>query len=409
MPQLFDQLREFLSEVENEKQASVKKQAEANTEPSSQGGPTSHPSKSVDDNTQPATEGKRSQENASDVKKTVPTGGVDSSNDKAPSQEDQQLNVGITSTSTGHDPANEDNYKDKKEDPGTTHPAKMEGGEKYSSMSFVELRKLASEKANNILADVVKLAEMGEKKVDSGLKGDQHKLDVNNNGKIEGSDLAALRKGEEKKEEPKKEEDKMAAAAAGEAAATLTEDQKAEITKQAHEAVSAAIEATINDGLEKAAMVGSYLKAFQKAAEGEASAPEEESPAAEEAIEGGQGGMEVDPGLMAQMAGEEAGMGGAPASPDDAAQELLMALQEQGIDPAELLAMIQGGAPEAAMMPEGAKVASADAKVTADLVNLVKYAQDYRKAGKFKFTEAKTAQQRNLRDQIKMCVRDIIG
>lgn len=422
MPQLFDQLREFLSEVENEKQASVKKQAEANTEPSSQGGPTSHPSKSVDDNTQPATEGKRSQENASDVKKMVPTGGVDSSNDKPPSQEDQQLNVGITSTSTGNDPSNEDNYKDKKEDPGTTHPAKMEGGEKYSSMSFVELRKLAAEKANGILADVVKSAEAVEKKVAADLKGDQHKLDVNNNGKIEASDLAALRKDKDaKKEEPKEEpkeapkmEEAKTAAAAGEAAATLTEEQKAELTKQAHEAVSAALEATINDGLEKAAMVGSYLKAFQKAAEGEgeAAAPEQESaPESEEAVEGGQGGMEVDPGLMAQMAGEEGGMGGAPASPDDAAQELLMALQEQGIDPAELLAMIQGGgaAPEAGMAPMGDKVASADAKVTADLVNLVKYAQQYRKAGKFKFTEAKTAQQRNLRDQIKMCVRDIIG
>ena len=56
MPQLFDQLREFLSEVENEKQASVKKRAEANTEPGSQGGATSHPSKSVDDGTQPASE-----------------------------------------------------------------------------------------------------------------------------------------------------------------------------------------------------------------------------------------------------------------------------------------------------------------------------------------------------------------
>ena len=209
-------------------------------------------------------------------------------------------------------------------------------------------------------------------------------------------------------------EEAKTAAAAGEAAATLTEEQKAELTKQAHEAVSAALEATINDGLEEAAMVGSYLKAFQKAAEGEgeAAAPEQESaPESEEAVEGGQGGMEVDPGLMAQMAGEEGGMGGAPASPYDAAQELLMALQEQGIDPAELLAMIQGGgaAPEAGMAPMGDKVASADAKVTADLVNLVKYAQQYRKAGKFKFTEAKTAQQRNLRDQIKMCVRDIIG
>ena len=288
----------------------------------------------------------------------------------------------------------------------------MEGGEKYSSMSFVELRKLAADKANGILADVIKSAEMsGEKKVDSELKGDQHKLDVNNNGKIEGSDLAALRSGKEEKKEEKKEEPKMPeekAAAAGEAAATLSEEQQTEFSKMAHAAVSEAIQATINDGLEKAAMVGSYLAAFQKAAEGEASAPEEAAPAAEEAMEGGQGGMDVDPALMAQMAGDEAAAGGG-ASPDDAAQELLMALQEQGIDPAELLAMIQGGGAPVEGAPMGDKVASADAKVTADLVNLVKYAQDYRKAGKFKFTEAKTAQQRNLRDQIKMCVRDIIG
>ena len=409
MPQLFDQLREFLSEVENEKQASVKKQAEANTEPGSQGGSTSHPSKNVDDNTQPATEGKRSQENSSDVKKTIPTGGVDSKNDNPPSQEDQQLNVGITSTSTGKDPSNEDNYKDSKEDPGTTHPAKMEGGEKYSSMSFVELRKLAAEKANDILADVVKTAEHGEKKVHNGLKGDQHKLDVNKNGKLEASDFAALRKGKDADKDSDMGD--KSAAAAGEAAATLSEEQSDELTKQAHQAVSIAVEATINDGLEKAAMVGAYLAAFQKAAEGEASAPEQESsPESEEAVEGGQGGMDVDPGLMAQMAGEEGGMGGAPASPDDAAQELLMALQEQGIDPSELLAMIQqGGAPDAGAMPGGDKMASAENNVTADLVNLVKYAQSYRKAGKFKFTEAKTAQQRNLRDQIKLCVRDIIG
>ena len=91
MPQLFDQLREFLSEVENEKQASVKKRAAANTEPGSQGGSTSHPSKDVDDNTQPASEGQRSQENTSDVKKTIFNGGVDSTSDNSPSQEDQQL------------------------------------------------------------------------------------------------------------------------------------------------------------------------------------------------------------------------------------------------------------------------------------------------------------------------------
>lgn len=401
MPQLFDQLREFLSEVENEKQASVKKLAAANTEPGSQGGDTSHPSKDVDDNTQPATEGKRSQENTSDVKKTISTGGVDSASDSSPSQEDQQLNVGITSTSTGEDPANEDNYKSDKEDPGTSHPAKTTDGEKYGSMSFGELRKLASSKANDILSDItMNMKEAaGSKPMPAFI---QKKVDEKKGKKPEAA-----------------EHDKMAAA--GAAAASLTAEQQDDFLKQAKEAVASSIEQTITDGLEKAAMVGSYLQAFYKAAEGEAAAPEEESSespsqeAAEHQEGGSESGMEVDPGMMAQMAGEDAG-GSAGASPDDAAQELLMALQEQGIDPAELLAMIQqGGAgagatpPEGAMPPEAAKMASAKASVEQDLANLIKYAQSYRKAGKFRFSEAKTAQQRNLRDQIKLCVRDIIG
>jgi len=427
MPQLFDQLRDFLAEVENEKQASVKKRAEANTETTAQGGPTTHPSKNQDDGTLPATEGKRSQENTSDVKDKVPTGGVDSAAEKAPAQADQQSNVGITSTATGEDPANEDNYKDKKDDPGTSHAAKAGEGEKYSSLSYPELRKLASNKANEILSDIVKAAEEGEKKVDE-LKGNQHKLDVNNNGKIEGSDLAALREGKEKEEENEKEEKeeesegKMAAAKAGEAAASLTEEQQAELVKNAHAAISSSIEATIADGLEKAAMVGAYLQSFYKAAaEGEAAggaseeSPEEqaESPEGESEQAAEEGGMDVDPALLSQMAGDEAAMGMPPeaamagAAPEgDAVQELLMALQEQGVDPSQLLQMVEGG--------EGAKMASAKSDPEmSELVNLVKQAKSVRdsqiKAGKFRVTEAKTAQQRALRDQIKACIRDIIG
>jgi len=403
MPQLFDQLREFLSEVENEKQASVKKRAAANTEPGSQGGDTSHPSKDVDDNTQPATEGKRSQENTSDVKKTIFNGGVDAAGDSSPSQEDQQFDVGITSASTGEDPASEDDYKSDKEDPGTSHPAKTNDGEKYGSMSFGELRKLASNKANDMLSDITLNMKQaaGSKPMPDFI---QKKIDEKKGKKAPAADC-----------------DKMAAA--GAAAASLTADQQDEFSKQAREAVAGSIEQTIADGLEKAAMVGSYLQAFYKAAEGEAAAPEEEegeesAPPEEGGAEGGaESGMEVDPGMMAQMAGEGGGEGGGGASPDDAAQELLMALQEQGIDPAELLAMIQqggaggaGGDPGAGgMPPEAAKMASAQASVERDLANLIKYAQSYRKAGKFRFSEAKTAQQRNLRDQIKLCVRDIIG
>ena len=98
---------------------------------------------------------------------------------------------------------------------------------------------------------------------------------------------------------------------------------------------------------------------------------------------------------------------------------LWMALQEQGIEPEQLLEMIQaqggeGGAPapeEGMMPPEEAAMPKmgSSKRVTRDLVNLIKYSQSYRRAGRFSFTEAKTAQQRNLRDQIKMCVRDIVG
>ena len=416
MPQLFDQLREFLSEVENEKQASVKKRAEANTEPGSQGGATSHPSKSVDDGTQPASEGQRSQENTSDVKKTIFNGGVDSASDDSPSQEDQQLNVGITSTSTGEDPSNEDNYKSDKEDPGTTHPAKASEGEKYSSLSFGTLRGLTEKKANDLLSDIANSVKEAAQMMPPFI---QKKM------KEKGDASKPMDKEEEEKSKSKK------MAAAGSAAASLTSEE-AQLTKLAQEAVAGSIEATIADGLEKAAMVGSYLAAFYKAAEGEAVAPEHEGSESgeEEAMEeGSQGGMDVDPSVMAQMAGEESGAPEAGASPDDAAHELLMALQEQGINPEELLAMIQqgggggappmdpamaGGAPpmDPSMMDPsmmGGKQASANRQVTNDLVNLIKYAQAYRRAGKFSFTEAKTAQQRNLRNQIKLCVRDIVG
>ena len=391
MAQLFEQLREFLSEVENEKKASFKKRAAANTEPGSQGGATSHPSKDIDDGTFPATEGGRSSENSSDVKKTITNGGVDSSSDDFPSQEDQQYNVGITSTSTGEDPSNEDDYKSDKEDPGTSHPAKTNDGEKYSSASFSQLRKMAERKANDILSDLAYSVK-------------------------EASNLVQGYSEEESAPNYYTEQEKYAAA--GYSAASLQEGYTQDDVLRAHEGISSSVESTIADGIEKAAMVGSYLAEFYKAAEGEVpgegveggegAAPEEES------AEGA--GMDVDPAMLDTMAGgEEEGSG----NPDDAAQELLMALQEQGIEPEQLLEMIQaqggeGGAPapeEGMMPPEEAMMPKmgSNKRVTKDLVNLIKYSQSYRRAGRFSFTEAKTAQQRNLRDQIKMCVRDIVG
>lgn len=422
MPQLFDQLRDFLSEVENEKQASVRKRAEANTETTAQGGPTSHPSKNEDDGTLPATEGKRSQENTGDVKDTIPAGGVDSSSDKSPSQSDQQHNIGITSTSTGEDPANEDNYKEKKDDPGTDHAAKAGEGEKYSSLSFGQLRKLASYKADDILSDITSLLKYAEE----GMSAKEKK-------EHEASETADEEEVEEKAKEKAKSEGILnakgnytekakEAAAAGYAAATLSAGQQEELLKTAHAAISSSIEATIADGLEKAAMVGSYLQSFYKAAaEGEAAGGESQESPGHEMAEGPaqeagehESGMEIDPAMLSQMAGEGAAPAGMPeggAEDTDAVQELLMALQEQGIEPEQLLQMVEGGG---AGGEEAPKMASAKKDPeTVELVNLIKHANHVRKAqikaGKFRVTEAKTAQQRALRDQIKACVRDIIG
>jgi len=439
MAQLFDQLRDFLSEVENEKRASVRKRAEANTETTAQGGPTSHPSKNEDDGTTPATDGARSKENTGDVKKMIPAGGVDSASDDAASQEDQQYDVGIGSTSTGEDPSNEDNYKSEKEDPGTTHPATTDG-EKYSSLHFGQLRKLAAYKANDILSDIVKRAEE-ECEEDEDEEESKKKDDDNEDSESDQEEVEEMAKEEAKEAGYIDSRGRLTsmgkvAAAAGEAAATLTNDQNHELVKQAQASVAGSIEHTIADGLEKAAMVGAYLQSFYKAAaEGEAAGGEGDAQTQEEAPEDGSG-MEMDPSMLAQMSGEESAPQGAPPE-GDAIQELLMALQEQGIEPEQLLQMIQsgalggaggeggappmdpsmmGGAPMDPSMMGGAPPKMASYRrnqETVELVKLVKRASAVKNAqirsGRFRVTGAKTAQQRVLRDQIKACVRDIIG
>lgn len=57
----------------------------------------------------------------------------------------------------------------------------------------------------NKIEQAAAFGELMGKLAAENLVGDQHKLDVNKNGKIEASDLAALRKGEKpNKEAPKK-------------------------------------------------------------------------------------------------------------------------------------------------------------------------------------------------------------
>jgi hypothetical protein len=422
MSSMYDELRSFLAEVQQVKAASSKK-AEANTEAGSVGGGTSHPVKSVDDQTGDASEGARSSENTADVKKQVPAGGVDSANDNPPDQEDQQHDVGITSTATGEDPANEDNYKGTKDDPGTSHPAKTEDGEKYSSMNFNKLKGLTEKKANALLAKISNVIKQAE------LHGDQEKLDVNpKDGKITGSDLAALRSRKGETTHGKKEDEKKAAAVGYDQAVQSGEANE----EEAAAFFKTASENMLRSALESATATGQYLTAFvsqlQKKAEEEekedAAHEEAESPAEEAAEhspsdEGMASGGDIGAteGDLAAMGGEEMPAGGDEGSID----ELLGALAEMGVSPDEVMAALSGeeggdmglppeaGAlPPEAVMAEAPKMAAAKAN-NRQLLGLVKAAKVRARSGKFQISSAKTAGQRKLRDEIKKCIAEIVG
>lgn len=333
----------FLREV-----AAVEKRAEAHTEPGSVGGGTTHPVKDVDDSTEKATEGSRSQENTQDVKDDEGPASVDSTpegvaNKKAAARRKvavdgksesgdvnppgtaatDQLQIGTRKEPTGEDPAVEtSSAKAEKEDSAgsrlgsTTHPARTNNSEldgyKYAEMSIEKLASHTANLGNDLLA---KLAE---------LTGDQHKLDVNKNGKIEGSDLSALRKGKAHV----KAEEKEAVDLAGQAGWDLAGLVSGNFDKQAADAlVFNTIEEIIKTAADDADKVGNFLHSYytqkqelelQKQAEGEMP----------------QG---VDPAMMGDS-NPAAAMGAGEGGSEDAGISQLLALADQlGVSPEELI------------------------------------------------------------------------
>lgn len=120
-------------------------------------GKTTFPQESVDDGTTEATSGSHAAENTAYVKKTVPGTPIDSAPDaKAsdPKQDDLQPQIRVTQSTTGTDPSTEDNYKDKKYDPGTDHPARADNGEKYAGWNFDRLVTQLEKVGNGLLADL---------------------------------------------------------------------------------------------------------------------------------------------------------------------------------------------------------------------------------------------------------------
>jgi len=359
----------FLQEVAAEKRA-----AEAHTEPGSVGGGTTHPVKNVDDSTEEATEGARAAENTADVKADQGPASVESTPENVAAKKasarkklavdgkseggsinppgtasEDQLQIGTKKEPTGQDPAVEtSSAKAEKEDAtggrlgNTTHPARTNNGEldgyKYAEMPIEQLAKVASDMGNHLLA---KLAE---------LKGDQHKLDVNSNGKIEGSDLAALRGG--KKKDDHEEDEKEATDLAGQAGWELAGLLSGNFDKQAADSlVRSTLEEIIKTASEDADKVATFLASYSdemsKKAEGEM--PAGVDPAA---MMGGdpaaEAGAEEAAMADAMTGGEGAGAGG------DDVEQLAAVLEQLGISPEELEAAMAGGA-GGEEMPEGAE------------------------------------------------------
>lgn len=454
---LFDQLNALAEEISQSsvKSAAEKKAGPVPADPGGYQGASSHPSTSVANDVQSAPEGARASEYESDIKKQQGALAVDNTPEMSQEgrQDDVQLNIGTNAKATGEDPAAEKDYKGDKDDPGTSHPAKTNDGEKYSSVSFKEARDACSQLGNDILANLInfgtanlKQAEMpaalaaalekkeapagekaeheekeddddddddhdshcDDKEAASQLIGDQHKLDVNNNGKIEGSDLAALRGGKKKTDEKKEKE---AAFKAGyELAKTLGIEKSA-----AEAAVREVCANTLREADEMADLLIGFMTAKQAGADvvDEAAAGEDHG-APTDAASGASDAPAAPAGLEGMMGGD-APMpeeGGAP-SDDEAVQELAMALEELGIPPEALLQAVAeggmggGGAPgaEAGAMPvEEPKMAAAR-----DLRSIGQAVVNFKRAGRFQVKEARTKRSRELRDAMKQHVLELVN
>lgn len=426
---LFAQLNALAEEISqgSVKAAAEKKAGPVPSDPGGYQGASSHPSVNVGNDVQDAPEGERAREYEADVKKQQGALAVDNTPEMSQEgrQDDVQLNIGTNAKATGEDPAAEKDYKGDKDDPGTSHPAKTNDGEKYSSVSFKQAREACSNLGNDILANLInfgtanlKQAEMppalakalhekkespaeekAEHKGDNkgGLKGDQHKLDVDDDGKIEGSDLAALRAGKE------------AAYEAGyELASALGIEKEA-----AEAAVREVCANTLREADEMADLLIGFLSAKQanadvvdEAAAGEDHGdPADAASGASDAPPAPAGGVEE---MMGAESGPEGGMeaGGEPTD-DEAVQELAMALEELGIPPEALLQAVaggEGGGDAAAMGGDAPKMAAAN-----DLNAIGRAVVNFKRAGKFQVKEARTKRSRQLRDVMKQHVLELVN
>lgn len=133
-------LETMLQRVVTAKSAAAKS-AKPLSEPGSIGGETTHPVKSIDDDgLESASEGAHAKENEREVKKVKKVDPPDLKSEHDADTDQGSLGIGATQSSTGGDPATEDDYGGEIKDPGSSHPARVDNkGEKYAQVRALPL------------------------------------------------------------------------------------------------------------------------------------------------------------------------------------------------------------------------------------------------------------------------------
>lgn len=397
----FDTLRQFAQEILGEKRAA--------DDPGGYSGPSSGPWTSVDDGTRPATTGARAAENEADIK-DMPEGSVsvDDTPEASPTEDSQdkvQYNINMTQSAVGEDPAVEDDYKSKKDDPGTDSPFTVSDERKYGSWNFRKCASQLGKLGNEILADVAVKAAKQNKKADAAAKPAAAPAATD-------AVTKAAQAGYEQ------------AAALGQAGETVAAQQM--------------IFNTVKEASHMADLTVAYLREYHAAISKQADADPSESDSGEShkpkdddggAPPGAGGPPGGDPGAggppgaggdaLAAMLGPGAGgpggdpgaggppgmdpgaggppggdpmAGGAP-SKEESLHELAAAMIEMGISPEELMQAV------AQMQP-------AQAGPVQKAANDVK---SYRRSGKFEFGPAKTARAKAIRAEMRTFLQELVS
>ena len=436
---LFAQLNALAEEIS---QSSVKSAAEkvAGPTPSDPGGyqgASAHPTASVDNNVQTASTGARASEYEADIKKQQGALAVDNTPELSQEgrQDDVQLNINTNAAATGEDPSAERDFKGTKDDPGTTHPAKANDGEKYSSVNFKEARAQCSNLGNDILANLINfgssnLGKQAEMPAFLKAKIDGKKEEAGESKKREATESPAAEKAEHANLNPK-----SAAFNAGyELAEALGLDKAA-----AEASVREVCANTLRDADDMADLFIGYASSKVAATDPTEDAAEGEDHSAPADVESGASDAPAGPGAAPEMGGELGGemggelggeMGGAEQggpSEDDAVQELAMALQELGIPPEALIQALSqgggagggeadlaalggggGGAPvDPAAMGGAPKMAAATPAGELDTIG--RAVVNFKRAGRFQIKEARTKRSRELRDMMKQHVLELVN